>query len=365
MPNELVRLQSTIMKLRDASIRRSAGLIAYLLAAVVVAAALALLVGNLVSSRQPSLAPSALTVTQPSGEVPLPKMFLEPFATPSSTLPIVTMRVSRVDRASGAVDATVSVQLPKRFLRQLVSLRTSQHIVERVPLTGPPILASGYQHLAVRLSVLLRATGQEIDRTLPLDRVSSTFLGGGDFDLATVPLSPVALTIPLETDPTDFPDDWYEGSIFFYVQFPAKLGLGPRRTSLQSMPLETGVAVSAGTSSVRTRFDGIAGGKGGLYVDLVFDTPLTTRLFAYLTALLPLLLVAGAFALSVIRPAAFGVESALALALGTLAVFAIRSISVPSDVVGPTRLDLMLGVDLACAVGVAFLGIGRMLRASL
>jgi FtsH-binding integral membrane protein len=101
-------------------------------------------------------------------------------------------------------------------------------------------------------------------------------------------------------------------------------------------------------------------------VHVVLRTEERTKAVAYLTAAIPILLATVALLLLVAgvraRRSILRIqEIALAVVLGVFAALPIRQVTVPSDLTGLTRIDMMLAFGLVAAVGVLMLALALQL----
>jgi hypothetical protein len=296
------------------------------------------------SARSAALAISRLAMLAVAVLLPLPLIvglvrssFLEysdfrvaiPFASssgPSAERPVTRLTISPVSLDRSTQRATILVQLD--FPRGLAgALRSERRAREHDPSAGPEMLRLVMTAPSQpNLPRAFRLQAQPNIGRIPWDAVSSAPGAPHDFSQS------VPIDVHGATD--HYPGDEYFTYREFELSIPA---------TLEQLPLDVRSADPRGgpIELSTTPF--------GLATHLRFRTAGLTKYFAYSTAFVPLILVVLGFLIARARPLGGRNDFPWVIGLGVVAAIPIRQVTVPTDLAGVTRVDLLLGLAVVIA----------------
>jgi len=263
----------------------------------------------------------------------------------------VTLLFNSINRNTQEASVTASVRVPPVLLKHLTTLSGESAIATR---EWWPHLTARSRRASLELRFLNQFPGAgDVRRRVSLRRF---------FDPRTyAPTVRIPLTLPLQGEPQAYPSDWYqlEGDILLWPTEPFAI-----RVSGSVPELPVVLSYAAGPAMRGTTLKVADGGPrfDASRIDAVIKTSSRSRDVAYGIAIIPTVLAAIALLLllldrrrtgSTLR----GQEIALTLVLGVLAVLPIRQVTVPSELAGLTRVDLLLAFGVVAAVSVLLLAL--------
>jgi Uncharacterized protein conserved in bacteria (DUF2188) len=169
--------------------------------------------------------------------------------------------------------------------------------------------------------------------------------------VATLANTRISVTLPVFGEPQAFPGDWYAHIATIELDLPGGSSMPLVVEARAVQRLANSAVRIAGGNSCRNQLSGIA------CLWLIVTTDSSTRVFAYVLAFVPI----GLVILSISafyrtfrrRRHRMKPEEAGGVVLSVLSVIPVRLVVVPSDLVGLTRIDFILGVGLAMALAAA------------
>jgi hypothetical protein len=167
--------------------------------------------------------------------------------------------------------------------------------------------------------------------------------------------------LPLQGRPSAFPGDWYELASSVVIWTHGGWVLTYNGVNQPSVPVH--LALAAGPAMRGYSISMVSKHEvDGDFLRLVIVTDNQTKTLAYVIGSVPILLAIVAFILLVIN--LFGEyspmrlqELAFTIVLGVLAVLPIRQVTVPDNLHGLTRVDLLLAFGVTMSVGVLVLAL--------
>jgi hypothetical protein len=154
----------------------------------------------------------------------------------------------------------------------------------------------------------------------------------------------VNVAVPADVDPEDFPNDTYAFDLAVYVSYPSEV-VGDR-----DHPVIVGMAADdrLGQWNLDTERVASDGDSSNLHrVTAVFSRGWDYSAFVYVVSLMPAVIGLGFMIRRQRKPNPGDTAAALELAAALLALIALRQVFVPANIAGLTRLDVLLGVQLA------------------
>ncbi|WP_410676977.1 hypothetical protein [Amycolatopsis sp. cmx-4-68] len=171
----------------------------------------------------------------------------------------------------------------------------------------------------------------------------------------------VDVSIPADVDPANFPNDMYSIDLDVFMSMPRGLYAAPpvdtpgdrARSGSYLLPVEFGIAAADQLGrwvldTDRTISHAQPLMQGGSSIDAAFGRGWSYWAFVYAVSLMPAVIGLG-FAVRTRRQDGFDgsdTSAAMELATALLALIALRQVFVPADIVGLTRVDILLGVQL-------------------
>jgi hypothetical protein len=194
--------------------------------------------------------------------------------------------------------------------------------------------------------------------------LSSAFFGETTvlYPLANVidPLGPkdalsVTASVPVDVDPTQFPNDSYSLDLYVWTSLPAGIYATALRNegnasapTMTTIPAIFGIALDDRLGQWSLVTEEIIAGPRNAHIKAEFSRGWAYWAFVYSVSLMPAVIGLSFFVRTRRRRgvSAGDTSSAMELAAALLALIALRQVFVPTDIVGLTRLDFLLGVQL-------------------
>ena len=245
--------------------------------------------------------------------------------------------------------------------RVQVSLRSVTRLSDELPLivdrSGKPVVEKGVlrpEFADAQLEITLSdwALG-DTTAAYPLANLAESFRSTGSRQ--------VSVSVPARVNPVHFPNDTYSLDLRVHVRLPRGLEVAARdpasdqsKVPEMTWPLPATLGIAVDERLGQWDFDTatpIAGGPdtGPFYnahVKAEFSRGWTYWAFVYAVSLMPAVIGLSFFVRTRRRPGATDSSAAMELAAALLALIALRQVFVPTDIVGLTWLDFLLGAQL-------------------